>query len=94
VAVFADCSAFAAAEYLGSIGYRMESFWPQELRPKDSASTPEEARLYALRVMQQAIDLRDSESKKQQRELLTQAIAFIDEHYPEESISLDRVPKK
>lgn len=85
---------FAAVEYLDSIGCRMESFWPPELRPKDNASTPEEARRYARQVMGRAIDLRDRESKKQQRELLIQAIGFIDEHYPEESISLDRVARK
>ena len=85
---------FAAAEYLDSIGCRADSFWPLELRPNDNVSTPEEARQYARQVMGQAIELRDRESKKQQRDLLTQAIGFIDEHYPEESISLDRVARK
>jgi two-component system response regulator YesN len=84
---------FAAAEYLDSIGCRTDSFW-LELRPKDNASTPEEARQYARQVMGQAIELRDRESKKQQRDLLIQAIGFIDEHYPEESISLDRVARE
>jgi two-component system response regulator YesN len=84
----------AAAEYLDSIGCRAESFWPLELRPKDDASTPEEARQYVRQVIGQAIELRDSESKKQQHDLLTQAIAFIDEHYPDESISLDRVARE
>jgi two-component system response regulator YesN len=85
---------FAAAEYLESIGCRADSFWPLELRPTGGTSTPEEARQYACRVMGQAIELRDRESKKQQRELLVQAIAFIDDHYPDESISLDRVARK
>jgi hypothetical protein len=34
--------------------------------------------------------LRDRESRKQQRDLLSKAIAFIDEHYADETISLDR----
>ena len=85
---------FAAVEYLDSIGCRADSFWPPELRPKDNASTPEEARQYARQVIGQAIELRDRESKKQQRDLLIQAIGFIDEHYPEESISLDKVARK
>ena len=81
---------FAAADYLDSIGCRTESFWPQELRPKDSISTPEEARAYARQVMQHTIALRDNENKKQQRDLLVQAIDYIDAHYAEETISLDR----
>lgn len=84
---------FAAGEYLDSIGCRTDSFWPPELRPKDNASTPEEARQYARQVIGQAIELRDRESKKQQRDLLIKAIGFIDEHYPEESISLDKVAR-
>jgi YesN/AraC family two-component response regulator len=71
-----------------------DSFWPPELRPKDNVSTPEEARQYARQVNGQAIELRDSESKKQQRDLLTKAIGFIDKHYPDESISLDRVARE
>jgi len=85
---------FAAAEYLDSIGCRADSFWSLELRPNDSVSTPEEVRQYARQVMGQAIELRDHESKKQQRDLLNQAIEFIDEYYREESISLDRVAQK
>ncbi len=85
---------FASAEYLESIGCRSDSFWPIELPPKDNASTPEEARLYALKVMGHAIEQRDMESKKQQRDMLIQAMEFINEHYPDESISLDRVARK
>lgn len=85
---------FAATEYLDSIGCRTENFWPSELRPKDNTTTAEEARFYAYQVMRQAIELRDSESKKQQRDLLTQAIGFIDKHYPDETISLDKVARE
>ena len=85
---------FAAAEYLDSIGCRPDIFWNIELRPKDNISTPEEARQYIRQVMKQAIDSRDSENKKQQRDLLIKAIDFINEYYSEESISLDAVAKK
>ena len=85
---------FVATEYLDSIGCRADSFWPLELRPKDNESSPEEARQYARDVMRQAIELRDGESRKQQRNLLTQAINFIDKHYPDEFISLDRVARE
>lgn len=85
---------FAAVEYLDSIGCRPDSFWPLELRPNDNVSTPEEARQYARRVMTEAFELRDRESKKQQRDLLTQAIGFIDKHYSKETISLDKVARE
>lgn len=85
---------YASDEYLNSIGCRADSFWSTELRPSDSASTPEEARRFARQIIGQAIKLRDSESKKQQRQLLIQAIGFIDAHYSEESISLDRMARK
>lgn len=85
---------FAAVKYLDSIGCRVESLWSMEFRPNDNVSTPEEARKYAHQVIGQAIELRDRESTKHQRDLLKQAIVFISEHYFEESISLDRVAKK
>ena len=85
---------FATVEYLDSIGCRADSFWPPELRPRDNISTPEEARLYARQVILHAIGLRDNESRKQQRDLLTQAMEFIDKHFSEETISLDRVAQK
>jgi len=85
---------FAAAAYVDSIDCHADSFWPPELRPKDNISTPEEARSYIRQIMLHAIRLRDRESKKQQRDLLNKAIQFIDEHYPEETISLDKVAQK
>jgi len=85
---------FASTEYLDSIGFRSDSFWPPELKPKDTIDTPDEARAYATQVMTHVIELRDSESRKQQHDLLAQAIEYIDQHYAEETISLDRVAKK
>ena len=85
---------FAVVEYLDSIGCRADSLWSLELRPNANVSAPEEARQYACHVIGQAIELRDRESKKQQSDLLNQAMEFIDEHYHEESISLDRVARK
>ncbi len=84
----------AAVEYMDSIGSRTDSVWSLELRPNDSISTSGEVRHYLRQVMRQAIELRDSESKKQQSDLMNRAIEYIDRHYHEESISLDRVAQK
>ncbi len=83
----------AAVEYLDLIGCPADSFWSMELRPNDNISAPEQLRHYALRVMGQAIELRDRESTKQQSGLLTKAIEFISENYADDSISLDKVAK-
>ncbi len=85
---------FVAEEYLDSIGCRGDSLWPAELRPNINVSMMQEVKRYAAKVMEYVINLRDSENKKQQRDLLIQAIKFIDEHYSEETISLDRVARE
>ena len=85
---------FASMEYLDSIGCRPESFGPLGFRPNDGVATPDEVRNYARQVMGQAMELRDSESKKQQRDLLTQAIEYIDGHYSDEMVSLDTVARE
>ena len=85
---------FASVAYLDSIGSRSESYWPPELRPRDNISSPDEVRLYARQIMLHTIGLRDLESRKQQRDLLAQAIGFIDKYFTEETISLDRVAQK
>ncbi len=84
---------FAAVKYLDSIGCRADSFWSMELQPSDTVSTPEEVSRYAYQVMGQAIELRDLESTKQQRDILKQAIDYINEEYSDVSISLDKVAK-
>ncbi len=85
---------FAAEEYLASIECRMDNFWPLELRSNINASSPEESFQYARKILGQAIELRDSESKKQQRDLLRKALEFINENYSDETISLDKVARK
>jgi two-component system response regulator YesN len=84
----------AAVKYMDAVGCRSYSIWSQELRPDDDVSMPEEARQYVRRVMEHVIELRDDVSKKQQRDLLNQAMEYIDRHYHEESMSLERVAKE
>ena len=84
----------AAVKYLDTIGCRSYGIWSQELRPDDGISAPEEAHEYMCRVMRHVLELRDDASKKQQQDLLNQAIEYINAHYYEESISLDKVAKE
>ena len=85
---------YAAAEYLDSIGCRNEGSLLLAARPDDSPANLEDARKTVHKVLKQAIAQRDSESRKQQSALLTQAIAFIDTHFQDESISLDKVARQ
>jgi two-component system response regulator YesN len=85
---------FAAIKYLDSAGCSIGSLWSPEFRPDDSVSTIDEARRYVHQVIKRTIELRDFESIKQQRDILRQAIGFIDKNYSDASISLDRVAKE
>jgi len=85
---------FAAIEYLDSIGCRADSLWSTEFRPDDSTSTIDDARQYVYQVIRQTIELRDRESAKQQHDILSKAIDFIDNCYSDTTISLDKVAKK
>lgn len=85
---------YAAAEYLDAIGCRKEGSLLREFHPDDSPPTLEDARKTVHKVLRRAIDERDSECRKQQSALLTQATAFIDAHYRDESVSLDRVARQ
>lgn len=85
---------FAAARYLDSIGCFSDSFWSPGLWPSDKLSDPDQVRQYAQRIMGQAIELRDRENIKQQRDILKKAIEFIDRNYWDDSISLNKVSKQ
>jgi len=85
---------FAAIKYLDSIGCSFDSLWSPEFRPDDSVSTIDEAKRYVHEVIKRTIELRDLESIKQQRDILRQAIEFMDRNFSDASISLDRVAKE
>ena len=85
---------FAAIKYLDSIGCSIDILWSPEFRPDDSISTIDAASRYVHQVIKQTIELRDLESIKQQRDILRQAIDFIDKNFSDASISLDRVAKE
>lgn len=85
---------FAAVRYLTSIGCHNESFCSPEYWPDDSMNEPDSVHEYAQRVLSLAVELRDLENVKQQRDILKQALAYIDEHYRDESISLNKVSRQ
>jgi len=85
---------FAAVKYLDSIGCHALSLWSPEFQPDENISTLEQARQYVHKVIKRAIELRDLEGIKQQRDILRDAIDFIDRKFSDASVSLDRVAKE
>jgi two-component system response regulator YesN len=85
---------FVMAEYIDSIGCQPNIFLTPELRALRKSAQPDATMTYVRELLKRAIDLRDRESKKQKRELLVETIAYIDEHFAEESISLNMVARK
>lgn len=49
---------------------------------------------YFSEILQRAVELRDQASNSQLRTLLKQAVAYIDSHYTDETLSLNQVAKE
>jgi len=84
----------AAVKYLDSIGCSVNSLWSPEFQPDEGISTLDQAKQYVQKVIRQTIELRDLEGIKQQRDILRHAMDFIDKHFSDASVSLDRVAKE
>ena len=54
---------------------------------------PQELKKYAVTLLRRAIELREQESGNQYKAILQRAIRFIDQHYTEETMSLNAVAK-
>lgn len=85
---------FAAAEYIESLGYDTDALLTPSLRGMSQSARPDTAKACVHALLKQALELRDRESKKQKRDLLVQTLAYIDEHYADDSISLNKVAKE
>lgn len=84
---------FTAIAYVTELGYTQEEFLEdlsvmsligQVVRRK-------ELKYYVKEVLTRALWLREKESRDQHKKIISQAIAYIDHHYSEESISLGEV---
>ena len=65
----------------------------QRLPPAEIDLSGEELKTYFRDVLYSAIRLRDEETQKQSGSLVSSALQYIDQHYTEESISLNSVAK-
>lgn len=84
---------FTSIAYLETLGYGQEEFLNSVECVKNMglALSVEELRVYIKEMLGRAMEMRDNQSKNQYRDIIGKAIAYIDENYASESISLTEV---
>lgn len=87
---------FTATEFAGTLGASPSEFLGKVtcLDLVGQNVTPEEVKQYMREILMAAVDLRDSTSSNQNRKLLKQAVHYLDEHYTEDALSLNRVARQ
>jgi len=81
-------------EFVEALGYCSDEFFTPEIRIRLKDTDPVVIKDNMLRILKMALEIRERESKKHYRDLLAQALEFIDKHYCENSLSLNVVAKE
>lgn len=87
---------FTATEFVAALGIPSRQFL-SELSCLDMVGqnvTEEDLKRYLSDILLRAIELRDKAAGNQYRSLLKEAVDYIDNHFQEEEISLNRVAKE
>ena len=84
---------FNAAIFVKDLGLPQEEFLGAAdcLDQLGDSLSAEDVRAYLTRALRRAIELRDRSAQNQYQDVLRRALRFIDQHYDEESISLNTV---
>ncbi|NCC08168.1 MAG: response regulator [Clostridia bacterium] len=87
---------FAAAEYVASLGVPQQDFLSQLncLDMLEKTITAAELKGYMAEILLAAVTLRDEVSSSQSRGLINQAAGYIDSHFTDENLSLNRVARE
>ncbi|WP_369283853.1 response regulator [Oscillibacter sp. GMB15532] len=87
---------FTAAEYAQTLGCAQETFLESLgcLEQVGRNVTAEELKEYLSEILIAAADLRDKTSNRQYHGLLQQAVGYLDQHYMENELSLNRVAQQ
>ncbi len=80
-------------EFVESLGCRSDDFLTAELRGRLKETDPAAVKSNMKHIINMALDIRDRESRKHYRDLLAQALDYIDGHYCENTISMNAVAK-
>ena len=87
---------FAATAFVETLGVPQTEFL-DSLHCLDLVGrsvTTDDLRAYFSEILQRAVELRDQASNSQLRTLLKEAVAYIDSHYTDETLSLNQVAKE
>lgn len=87
---------FTAARFAGALGVsQLEAFAPLSCLDLVGRNvTAADLKRYFSAILLRMVELRDQASSSQCRSLLKQAVAYIDRHYTEESLSLNQVARE
>lgn len=87
---------FTAAEYAVSLGVSQQDFLSglDCLDMVGQNITAAELKNYMRQILSAAVELRDSASSSQYRGLMKRAVDYIDRHYAEDTLSLNRVARE
>lgn len=81
-------------EFVETLGCSLDDFLTPEIRGRLKDTDPEVVKDNLRHILNMALEIRERESKKHYRDLLAQAMDFIDSHYCENNLSLNRVAKE
>ncbi len=81
-------------EFVESLGCRSDDFLSAELRGKLKETDPKAVKNNMKQIIKMALEIRERESRKHYRDLLTQALKYIDNHFSENTISMNGVAKE
>ena len=87
---------FAASEFVRNFGVSSVEYL-EKLNCLDMTGqnvTTEDLKRYLMDVLLRAMEIRDNRAGSQYRSILKQAVSYIDGHFAEESISLNRVAEE
>jgi len=87
---------FTATEYVGNLGVTKEKFLEglDCLDMIEKPVTEKELKYYLTEILIHAVKLRMKSTANQYRDVMGQAIAYIDRHYTDEDLSLNQVAKE
>ena len=81
-------------EFVEALGCNSDEFLKPELRTRLKDPDPAVVKENVRHILKMALDIRERENTKHYRDLLAQALDYIDKHYSENSISLNVVAKE
>ncbi|MDO4338984.1 MAG: response regulator [Eubacteriales bacterium] len=84
---------FTAIAYVESLGYTQEEFLDslECLKMTGQNVSTEELHKYITEMLSRGLEMREKETMSKSRSIVSQAVAYIDEHYADENISLGEV---